>query len=78
MLLVNFNLVITCVLHATPLRTIMRAITHAQANVFGGIKCWRFSKKNSPIRQMRKIPTKVSGYTVLRIHIPQLNMTFTS
>ena len=41
----------------------MRAITRARARVFGGINFGDLVK-NSPIRQI-KIPTKVSGYTVL-------------
>ena len=40
----------------------MRAITRAQARVFGGINFGDLVK-NSPIRQI-KIPAKVSGYTV--------------
>ena len=62
MLLVNFNLAITCALHTTLLRTIMRVITHAQARVFGRINFGDLVK-NSPIRQI-KIITKVSGYRV--------------
>lgn len=55
MLLANFNLAIMCVVHATPLRIIMRAISEIN---FGDLV-----KKNGPIRQI-KIPEKVSGYTV--------------
>ena len=65
MLLANFNLANTCAPHATPLRTIMRAITHrsrARARVFGGINFGDLVK-NSPIHQI-KIPAKVSGYMV--------------
>ena len=56
MLLANFNLANTCAPHATLLRTIMCAITHARARVVGGIN-FGDSVKNSPICQI-KIPRK--------------------
>ena len=59
MLLVNFNLANTCAPH-------VYAITRARAHVFGGINFGDLVK-NSPIRQI-KIPTKVSGYTVICIY----------
>ena len=63
MLLANFNLVNTCVPHATPLCTIMHGITCvALARMFGGINFGDLVK-HSPIHQI-KIPAKVSGYTV--------------
>ena len=60
MLVGNFNLAITCALHATPLRTIMRARLRTR-----DLACLALAiqQKNSPIRQT-KIPAKVSGYTV--------------
>ena len=68
-LLANFNLANTCAPHATPLRTIMHAITHrARACVFGGINFGDLLK-NSPIHQI-KIPTKFPAvrYAHLRCH----------
>ena len=61
MLLANFNLAITCAPHVIPLCTIMHVITHAPACMFGGINFGDLAT----ICQI-KIPTKVSGYKVLR------------
>ena len=62
MLLAKFNLANMCTPHATPLRTIMRAIMHSVLARAHGINFGNLVK-NSPNRQI-KIPTKVSGYTV--------------
>ena len=71
MLLANFNLANTCVPHVTLLRT-NYARKYAQAHVFGGINFGDLVR-NLPIR---KIPAKVSGYTVAvekyQVFSPQL------
>ena len=57
MLLANFNLANTCVPHATPLHTIMHAITCvALARVFGGINFGDLVKKFAKLKSLQKFP----------------------